>query len=168
MWDNSLEMRVVEKLIRNIYYIAKKQLPLSHFSELRSLQALNGTSELSVREGEGIFSDPSCNYNSPPMVREFLQALSDELRATICKDILQSDNLGFMADESVDAGGRAVLLMYIRWLDANGLPEETFLGLVFLSLRAPEQLEEFLGNIGSETKLKSSDYTMKGQIHILF
>ena len=64
-------------------------------------------------------------------VDEFLKLINDHLEQDLLNDIISTGNFTLLADETTDMADRAVLSVYIRYVDpVNNQVKEVYLGLV--------------------------------------
>ena len=64
-------------------------------------------------------------------VDEFLKLIKDYLEQELLSGIISAGNFSLLADETTDMADRAVLLVYIRYVDpVNNQVKEVYLGLV--------------------------------------
>ena len=76
-------------------------------------------------------SSPRSHYMSTVTVDEFLKLVNDHLYQELLNDIISAGNFSLLADESTDMADRAVLSVYIRYVDpVNNQVKEVYLGLV--------------------------------------
>lgn len=85
---------------------------------MRTLHVLNGLTDMSFAP-DGILGDPTANYTSYAILEEMVEFLAQSLRERQGARMRKSAAFGFMADESTDEAGNAVLLLYLRWLDED-------------------------------------------------
>ena len=94
----SQERRAVIGTLRCMYFLTKNQLPhTTTFSELLDLAIDLGSDYLRALQQAG-----NAHYRSEQMMCEFVQCLSKCIQEKVTSDMLQSDSISLMVDESTD------------------------------------------------------------------
>ena len=126
---------------KTVYFMAKKNLPNDHFSDLKHFLVLQGSTNianLSFQCGRG---GRQFTYEHSESVRGFQEAIVDE---DLEKDLSSSKFYSLMIDESTDIATDHNLVMYMRYV-LDGEVHSRFLGLVELpGGTAPEIVDTVL------------------------
>ena len=124
------ELAVISAL-KTVYFMAKKNLPNDHFSDLKQFLVIQGSADigrLSFQCGRG---GRQFTYEHSESVRAFQEAIASVVDQDLDKDLSQSKLYSLTIDESTDIATDHNLIMYMRYV-LNGEVCTRFLDLIEL------------------------------------
>ena len=110
----------VINFLKAAYYLAKNELPKSHFHSVLELLTSVG---VEVKQSSG------ATYTSNQSVGDFQRAIASVIREETIEAIRNSGQYAITIDESTDRGNKKRLLIYVDYL-VNGAKETRFLSNV--------------------------------------
>ncbi|XP_070546707.1 uncharacterized protein C17orf113-like [Ptychodera flava] len=91
------EEATVKAAMTNIYYMAKKNCPNDHFSDLNWLTIMQGCDEL-----KGLKVDAHTNYEHPNSIHSFQEAMKLVIDEKMVLELQQSEFFAVLTDEMAD------------------------------------------------------------------
>ncbi|XP_070554693.1 E3 SUMO-protein ligase KIAA1586-like [Ptychodera flava] len=105
------EEATVKAAMTNIYYMAKKNCPNDHFSDLNWLTIMQGCDEL-----KGLKVDAHTNYEHPNSIHSFQEAMKLVIDEKMVLELLQSEFFAVLTDEMADIAMDKTVIIYLRYL----------------------------------------------------
>ena len=134
----------VTAALRTVYFMAKKNLPNDHFSDLKHFLVVQGSTDignLSFQCGRG---GRQFTYEHSESVRGFQEAIAAVVDEDLDKDLAHANFYSLLTDESTDIATDHNLVMYMRYV-LEGEVQSRFLNLVELpGGTAPEIVDTVL------------------------
>ena len=103
-------------LFNTAYFVAQEELAFMKFEQLCSLQTLNGV-------------DIGTQYTNDKRAREFVGFIADAMRQSQSEELGQVRFMSVMSDSSTDRSTDEKEIIYIRYLNQEGLPQSLYAGL---------------------------------------
>ena len=140
------------KLLRSVYFLAKKRLPLTTvYGDLLELQVQNGDEFLKQHLDHG---PHNAQYTSNFSIVMLLDAIDTWLDQRLIQSLKSSPYFTVLADECQDITSAEELSICGRWL-VNGKPEEHFLTILHISAQDATTIS---GEICSYLESKNVEY----------
>ena len=133
-------------IMRAVYFLAKKNLPLKLLPSIVELIKESGS--------PNIFND-TIIYTNQPSGNEFLKAISHTIEEEIWKELFDVVAFGVMIDESTDITTTKHLDVYVSYVTKEGVLKTCFLCLIPLISYNSESITEALVNIFKKKKILS-------------
>jgi hypothetical protein len=128
-------------LFRNVYFLAKEDLPLWKSPQIHQLSKLNGVRMID-------------HYLSAVAAREISLSIAKTIEDGIFTQISESDYVSLMIDDASDVGTKHHLSICIRYVYQNSL-HERFVGLLELEELNADYITNVLQNFIDEKQLVS-------------
>ena len=130
--------RVIKKLLKTTYFVVRKNWAVrENFEDIVEFIRDLGDNDISEHLRD---SSSRATYTSVATVDEFLKCMSEHLDGELCTRIVAASDFSLLADETTDMADRAVLSVFIRYVDSDTCKvREEYLGLV-----------EIIGSKGAE------------------
>lgn len=139
------ELAVIAAL-RTVYFMAKKNLPNDHFSDLKQFLVVQGSTDignLSFSCGRG---GKRFTYEHSESVRGFQEAIAATVDENLDNELSQAQYYSLLLDESTDVSTDHNLVMYVRYI-LDGEVQSRFLCLVDLPSGTADGIVETVLNV---------------------
>src|SRR6266498_3054279 len=133
-------------IMRAVYFLAKKNLPL---------KLLSSIVELIKESGSPNIFNSTITYTNQPSENEFLKAISHIIEEEIWKELFDVVAFGVMIDESINITITKHLDVYVSYVTKEGVLKTRFLCLIPLISYNSESITEALVNIFKKKKILS-------------
>jgi hypothetical protein len=124
------ELAVIAAL-KTVYFMAKKNLPNDHFSDLKQFLLVQGSTDIGALSFQCGRGGRQFTYEHSESVRGFQEAIAAVVDQDLDKDLSCSEFYSLLIDESTDIATDHNLVMYMRYV-LNGEVHSRFLGLIEL------------------------------------
>jgi hypothetical protein len=131
-------------IMRAVYFLAKKNLPISLLPSIVELLRESGSLNL---------SDGSITYVNHTSGNEFLEAISDTIKEEIWDELSNVVAFGVMIDESTDITTTKHLDIYVSYVTKKGILKTRFLCIVPLTSCNAEGITKVLIDIFEKRKI---------------
>ena len=121
--------RVIKKFLKTTYFVAKKNWAVrENFQEIVDYLRDLGDDDINTHLMD---CSSRATYTSVATVDEFLKCISEYLENDLLTRIIAANDFSLLADETTDMADRAVLSIFIRYVDSDSYTvNEEYLGLV--------------------------------------
>ncbi len=133
-------------IMRAVYFLAKKNLPL---------KLLSSIIELIKESGSPNIFNSTITYTNQPSENEFLKAISHTIEEEIWKELFDVVVFGVMIDKSTDITTTKHLDVYVSYVTKEGVLKTRFLCLIPLISCNSKSITEALVNIFKKKKILS-------------
>ena len=124
------ELAIIAAL-KTVYFMAKKNLPNDHFSDLKHFLVVQGSTAIGNLSFQCHSGGRQITYEHSESVRSFQESIAAVVDEDLDKDLLQAGFYSVLIDESTDLATDHNLVMYMRYV-LEGEVHSRFLCLVEL------------------------------------
>ena len=124
------ELAIIAAL-KTVYFMAKKNLPNDHFSDLKQFLLVQGSTDIGALTFQCGRVGREFTYEHSESVRGFQEAIAAAVDEDLDQDLAQSEFYSLLIDESTDIAADHNLVMYMRYV-RNGEVQSRFLSLIEL------------------------------------
>nr|XP_006823534.1 PREDICTED: uncharacterized protein LOC102807508 [Saccoglossus kowalevskii] len=105
------EEATIRAAMKNIYYLAKKNCPNDHFSDLNWLTLMQGCDDL-----KGLNVDSHTNYQHPDSIHAFQDAMKVVIDEELLLELEESKYYAILIDEMADIAMDKTVIIYLRYI----------------------------------------------------
>jgi hypothetical protein len=144
--SSNANMNHIVGIMRAVYFLAKKNLPLRLLPSVVELLKESGSPDL--------FSD-TITYTNNISGHEFLEAISNTIKEEIWNELFDVAAFGIMIDESTDITTTKNLDIYVSYITKEGILKTRFLCIIPLTSCDAEDITKVLVDIFKRKKILS-------------